>query len=73
MKGAKTFRLVGWGELSLPLVALAFACSLNVALADDDPYADYVKLSQSDTSSNHSWDRIGHWNEPSGEVVTLPW
>jgi len=68
MKGAKTFRLVGWGKLSLPLVALAFTCSLNVAFADDDPYADYVKLTQSDTSSNHSWDRIGHWDDPSGEA-----
>ena len=50
------------------IAVVALVCSLGVALADDDPYADYVKLTQSDTSSNHSWDRIGHWDDPSGEA-----
>ena len=53
----------GWGELSLPLVALAFVCSLNVALADDDPYADYVKLTRKDGSKTSSWNDVGGWSD----------
>ena len=35
----------------------------------DDPYADYIKLSQSDTDSNdHSWNQAGNWDDPSHEA-----
>ncbi len=62
MKFAETFELGGAGKLLLLLVALAFACSLNVAFADD-PYADYVKLTRKDTKSNYSWNVAGGWSD----------
>ena len=49
------------------LCAAVTAAGLYVARADD-PYASHIKLSQSDTSSNHSWNRVGNWDDSSGEA-----
>ena len=33
------------------------------AFADDDPYANYVKLSASDTDTKYSWNVAGNWDD----------
>ena len=39
--------------------ALAALC----ALADGDPYANYVKLGASDAVANYSWNAAGNWDD----------
>ena len=67
MKLAKTFGFFGACKLPLPLVALAFACSFNVALADGPDYSTYVQLENSDTvedkSASTSWQSALHWSD----------
>ncbi len=45
------------------IAVVALVCSLNVALADDDPYADYVKLTRKDGSKTSSWNDVGGWSD----------
>ena len=45
------------------IAVVALVCSLGVALADDDPYADYVKLTRTDTDTKSSWNDVGGWSD----------
>ena len=47
-------------------VTAAFVLAFALSAAANDPYADYIKLKANDTSSNHSWNQAGNWDDPSG-------
>ena len=41
-----------------------------MGLADEDPYAGYVKLTRKDTSSNSSWNAAGGWSDGLAPGIT---
>ena len=67
-RGMKTKRTGNWIFSARSAVAALAAFCVAAGFADEDPYASYVKLKSSDASNNHSFNRLGHWDDTEGPV-----